>query len=93
MKDALLPLQQKCIGILNYLDNWLILAQSWSYLVMHRDLVQGLVHLSRLELQVNWEKSKLSFKQSITSLGEELYSVARSAGLSGKSVSSILTCL
>lgn len=38
------------ISILNYLDNWLILAQSQEQLKMHRDTV--LVHLSQLGLQV-----------------------------------------
>ncbi|KAI2655705.1 ORF V: Enzymatic polyprotein [Labeo rohita] len=46
------------IRILNYLDDWLILAHSWDLVCAHRDMV--LNHLARLGLRVNWEKSKLS---------------------------------
>ncbi|KAL0179746.1 hypothetical protein M9458_025188, partial [Cirrhinus mrigala] len=60
------------IRILNYLDDWLILA--------HSDVV--LNHLARLGLRVNWEKSKLSPVQSISFLGVELDSVSMSAHLS-----------
>ncbi len=55
---ALVPLKEQGVRILNYLDDWLILAQSRDQLCEHRDLV--LSHLSQLGLQVNWEKSKLS---------------------------------
>ncbi len=55
--------------ILNYLDDWLILAQSQDQLCEHRDLV--LSHLSQLGLWVNWEKSKLLPMQRISFLGME----------------------
>ncbi len=55
--------------ILNYLDDWLILAQSQDQLCEHRDLV--LLHLSQLGLWVNWEKSKLLPTQRISFLGKE----------------------
>ncbi len=55
--------------ILNYLDDWLILAQSQDQLCEHRDLV--LSHLSQLGLRVNWEKSKLLPMQRISFLGME----------------------
>ncbi len=55
---ALVPLREQGVRILNYLDDWLILAQSQDQLCEHRDMV--LSHLSQLGLQVNWEKSKLS---------------------------------
>ncbi|KAI2660953.1 Gag-Pol polyprotein [Labeo rohita] len=62
-EGTLFPLWERGIGILNYLDDWLIIAHSRDLLCEHRDLV--LLHLSRLGLQVNWEKSKLSPVQSI----------------------------
>ncbi|KAL0161742.1 hypothetical protein M9458_045467, partial [Cirrhinus mrigala] len=46
------------IRILNYLDDWLLIAHSRDLLCEQRDLV--LWHLSHLGLQVNREKSKLS---------------------------------
>ncbi|KAI2645173.1 Gag-Pro-Pol polyprotein [Labeo rohita] len=58
VEGALAPLWERGIGILNYLDNWLIIAHSQDLLCEHRDLV--LQHLSLLGLQVNWEKNKLS---------------------------------
>ncbi|KAL0160102.1 hypothetical protein M9458_043827, partial [Cirrhinus mrigala] len=52
------------ISILNYLNDWLILA--------HMDMV--LNHLAQLGLQVNWEKSKLSPAHRISFLGVEQHS-------------------
>lgn len=52
------------IRILNYIDDWLIMAQSREQLCDHRDLV--LRHLSQLGLWVNWEKSKFSPVQRIS---------------------------
>ncbi len=66
---ALVPLREQGVRILNYLDDWLILAQSQDQLCEHRDLV--LSHLSQLGLQVNWEKSKLLPMQRISFLGME----------------------
>ncbi len=71
----LVPLREQGVRILNYLDDWLILAQSRYQLCEHRDLV--LSHLSQLGLQVNWEKSKLSPMQRISFLGMELDSVSQ----------------
>ncbi len=72
---ALVPLREQGVRILNYLDDWLILAQSQDQLCEHRDMV--LSHLSQLGLQVNWEKSKLSPVQRISFLGMELDSVSQ----------------
>ncbi len=58
------------VRILNYLDDWLILAHSQDQLCKHRDLV--LSHLSQLGIRVNWEKRKLSPMQRISFLGMEL---------------------
>ncbi len=48
-------LRERGVRILNYLDHWLILAQSHEQLCAHRDLV--LRHLSQLGLRVNWERA------------------------------------
>lgn len=66
---TLVPLRERRIHIPNYLDDWLILAQSQDQLCEHRDLV--LSHLSQLGLWVNWAKSKLSLTQRISFLGME----------------------
>ncbi len=73
VEAALVPLREAGIRVLNYLNDWLILAQSRALLCEHRDTVLG--HLSRLGLRVNWEKSKLSPVQRISFLGMELDSV------------------
>ncbi len=80
VEAALVPLREAGIRILNYLDDWLIMAQSRALLCEHRDMV--LSHLSRLGLQVNREKSKLSPTQRISFLGMELDSVNLTARLS-----------
>ncbi len=48
---ALVPLREQGMRILNYLDDWLILAQSRDQLCEHRDLV--LSHLSQLGCKDN----------------------------------------
>jgi hypothetical protein len=88
---ALAPLRGAGIRILNYLDDWLILAPSQELLCAHRD--QVLEHLGRLGLQVNWEKSKLTPVQSISFLGLELDSVSMTARLSNERAQSMLECL
>ncbi|KAI2648848.1 ORF V: Enzymatic polyprotein [Labeo rohita] len=87
---ALAPLRVMGIRILNYLDDWLILAHSWDLVCAHRDMV--LNHLARLGLRVNWEKSKLSPAQRISFLGVELDSVSMSARLSPERAQSVLRC-
>ncbi len=88
---ALVPLKEQGVRILNYLDDWLILAQSQDQLCEHRDMV--LSHLSQLGLQVNWEKSKLSPVQRISFLGMELDSVSQTARLTQERAQSVLNCL
>ncbi len=91
VEAALVPLREAGIRVLNYLDDWLILAQSRALLCEHRDTV--LSHLSWLGLQVNWEKSKLSPMQRISFLGMELDSVNLTARLSIERAQSMLSYL
>ncbi len=91
VEAALVPLREAGIRVLNYLDDWLILAQSRALLCEHRNTV--LSHLSRLGLRVNWEKSKLSPVQRISFLGMELDSVNLTARLSVERAQSMLNCL
>ncbi|KAI2652499.1 ORF V: Enzymatic polyprotein [Labeo rohita] len=90
-EGALTPLWRKGIRILNYLDDWLIIAHSRDLLCEHRDLV--LRHLSHLGLRVNREKSKLSPVQRISFLGMELDSVNMTACLTNERTQSVLNCL
>ncbi len=91
VEGALTPLREVGVRILNYLDDWLILAQSREQLGDHRDLV--LRHLSQLGLRVNWEKSKLSPVQRISFLGVELDSVSMTAHLMEERAQAVLNCL
>ncbi len=67
MDAALSPLQQMGIHIFNYLDDWLILAQSQAVLTLHKTLL--LSHLGCLGLRVNFAKSILSPSQQVSFLG------------------------
>ncbi len=73
IEGALTPLQEVGIRVLNYIIDWLILAQSREQLCDHRNLV--LRHLSQLGLRVNWEKRNLCPVQRISFLGVESDSV------------------
>ncbi len=55
---ALAPLRLQGIRILNYINDWLILAQSEHMAVRHRDVI--LAHLKELRLRLNAKKSVLS---------------------------------
>ena len=90
-EGALAPLWEVGVRILNYLDDWLIMARSREELCDHRDFV--LRHLSQLGLQVNREKSKLSPAQRISYLGMELDSVSMTARLTSERAQSVLNCL
>ncbi len=91
VEGVLTPLREVGVRILNYLDDWLILAQSREQLGDPRDLV--LRHFSQLGLRVNWEKSKLSPVQRISFLGVELDSVSMTARLTEERAQAVLNCL
>ena len=82
MDAALAPLRSRGMRILNYLDDWLIIAHSTEELVSHREALLG--HLESLGLSVNWDKSSLTPSQSITFLGIDLDSAAMTARLSAQ---------
>ncbi|MGL4480680.1 MAG: reverse transcriptase domain-containing protein [Aeromonas veronii] len=73
MDAALSPLRQMGIRVLNYLDDWLILARSREELVHHRSVL--LSHLECLGLRVNLAKSALLPMQHISFLGAVFDSV------------------
>ncbi len=85
------PMREQGVCILNYLDDWLILARSREQLCEHRDSV--LSHHCLLGLQVNWEKSKLAPVQRISFLCIELDSVKQSARLTEEHAQSVFNCL
>ncbi len=91
VEGALTPLREVGVRILNYLDDWLILAQSREQFGDLRDLV--LRHLSQLGLRVNCEKSKLSPVQRIYFLGVELDSVSMTACHTEERAQAVLNCL
>ncbi|KAL0186643.1 hypothetical protein M9458_018313, partial [Cirrhinus mrigala] len=70
MEVPLIPLREQGIRFLDYLKDWLILAQSQDQLYKHRDLV--LSHISQLGLYVYQEKSKFFPIKRISFLGIEL---------------------
>ncbi len=67
MDAALAPLRFQGIRVLNYLDDWLILAHSRELVSRHRDIV--LRHIHSLGLRMNAKKSVLFPSQRTVSLG------------------------
>ncbi len=88
---ALSPLRASGMRILNYLDDWLILAQSRDTLLSHIDSL--LMHLESLGLCVNRRKSILAPSQSITYLGVCMDSLEMRARLSRERAAAILSYL
>ncbi len=88
---ALSPLRAGGMRILNYLDDWLILAQSRDTLLSHIDSL--LIHLESLGLCVNRRKSILAPSQSILYLGVCIDSLEMRARLSRERVAAILSYL
>jgi hypothetical protein len=91
MDAALAPLRLQGIRVLNYLDDWLILAQSRKLVAHHRDIV--LSHIQSLGLRLNSEKSVLAPAQSTVFLGVNMDSVLMQARLAPARISSLTTCL
>ncbi len=85
---ALAPLGLQSFRIMNYIDDWLILAQSHQLAVRHRDVV--LAHMKELRLQLNAKKSVLSQLQRTTFLGVARDSTSIKARLSTARIESIL---
>ncbi|CAM4558277.1 unnamed protein product [Leuciscus chuanchicus] len=88
---ALAPLRLQGIRIMNYIDDWLILAQSHRLAVQHRDVV--LAHMKELGLRLNAKKSVLSPLQRTTFLGVVWDSVSMQARLSPPRIDSILAAV
>ncbi|XP_073720453.1 uncharacterized protein [Misgurnus anguillicaudatus] len=88
MDAALAPLRLRGIRVLNYIDDWLILAQSESMAAQHRDAV--LTHMRELGLRLNAKKSMLSPVQRTAFLGVIWDSTTMQAHLSPARVESIL---
>ncbi|KAL0169003.1 hypothetical protein M9458_037225, partial [Cirrhinus mrigala] len=86
---ALGPLRLQGIRILNYINDWLILAQLEQLVVQHRDVV--LTH--ELGLRLNAKKSVLSPSQRTTYLGVVWDSTTMQARLSPARINSILTAV
>ncbi|KAL0175975.1 hypothetical protein M9458_028305, partial [Cirrhinus mrigala] len=88
---ALVPLRLQGIRILNYIDDWLILAASESLAARHRDVV--LAHMKALGLRLNAKKSVLSPSQRTTYLGVVWDSTTMQARLSPARIESILAAV
>ncbi len=88
---ALAPLRLQGIRVLNYLDDWLILAHSRELVSRHRDIVLG--HIHSLGLRMNAKKSVLLPSQRTVFLGVRLHSVQMQARLAPARISDLTACL
>ncbi len=86
---ALAPLLLQGIRVLNYIDDWLILALSEQVEAQHRDVV--LAHMKVLGLRLNTKKSVLSPLQRTTYLGVVWHSTRMQARTSPARIEPILT--
>ncbi len=91
MDAALAPLRFQGIRVLNYLDDWLILAHSRELVSRHRDIV--LRHIHSLGLRMNAKKSVLFPSQRTVFLGVHLDSVQMQARLAPSRISNFTACL
>ncbi len=82
MDAALYPLRQMGIRILNYLNDWLILAYSEAISTSHKTPL--LSHLGCLGLRVNFAKSILSPSQRVSFLGTVIDSVQMTTTVSAE---------
>ncbi len=91
MDAALAPLRLQAIRVLNYLDDWLILAHSRELVSRHRDIVLG--HIHSLGLRMNAKKSVLLPSQRTVFLGVRLDSVQMQARLAPARIPVFTACL
>ncbi len=91
MDAALAPLRLQGIRVLNYLDDWLILAHSRELVSRHRDIV--LAHIHSLGLRMNAKKSVLLPSQRTMFLGVHLDSVQMQARLAPARIPDLTACL
>ncbi len=91
MDAALAPLRLQGIHVLNYLDNWLILAHSRELVSHHRDIV--LRHIHSLGLRMNAKKSVLLPSRRTVFLGLRLDSIQIQARLAPARISNFTACL
>ncbi len=91
MDAALAPLRFQGIRVLNYLDDWLILAHTGELVSHHRDLV--LRHINSLGLRMNAKKSVLFPSQQTVFLGVHLDSFQMQASLAPARISNFTACL
>ncbi len=91
-KDAALAaLRLQGIRVLNYLDDWLILAHSRELVSRHRDIV--LRHIHSLGLRMNAKKTVLLPSQRTLFLGVNLDSIQMQARLAPARISNFTACL
>ncbi len=88
---TLVPLRLQGIRIMNYIDDWLILAQSHQLAVRHQDVV--LAHMKELGLRLNAKKSVLCPLQRTTFLDVLWDSTSMLARLSPARIESILSAV
>ncbi len=91
MDAALAPLRLQGIRVLNYLDDWLIMAHSRELVSRHRDIVLG--HIHSLGLRMNAKKSVLLPSQQTVFLGVRLDSVQMQARLAPARIPVFTACL
>ncbi len=91
MDAALAPLRLQGIRVLNYLDDWLILAHSRELVSHHRDIVLG--HIHSLGLRMNAKKSVFFPFQRTVFLGVHLDSVQMQARLAPARIPDLTACL
>ncbi len=91
MDAALAPLRLQGIRVLNYLDDWLILAHSRELVSRHRDIVLG--HIHSLGLRMNAKKSVLLPSQRTVFLRVRLDSVQMQARLAPARIPVFTACL